>query len=102
VPADPDERRLRSSAGRATLIDGRADDVAFLDAAGVGLTELIDAVDETLATRPTLSVLTVYSDDPACRPALDELCRRHEVAVVATIPHDGRGTTFTLRCRPSA
>jgi hypothetical protein len=103
VPAAPDNDRPRPggrphpSAGRATLIADLADDVAFLDAPGVAVGDLIDAIDEALATRPALSVLTVYSDDPTCRPAIDDLCRRHEVALVATIAHEGRGTTFTLR-----
>ena len=71
--------------------------MAFLDAPGVAAGDLIDAIDEALATRPALSVLTVYNDDPTCRPAIHDLCRRHQVALVSTISHDSRGTTFTLR-----
>jgi hypothetical protein len=96
VPAGPDDERP-ASAPRATLIAGLAADVAFLDASGVAAGELIAAVDEALVGRPALSVLTVYSDDPTCRRAIDDLCRCHEVMLVATIPHGGGGTTFTLR-----
>jgi hypothetical protein len=97
VPAAPDGDRPHPSTGRATLIAGLTDDVAFLDASGVAASEVITAIDEALATRRTLSVLTVYNDDPSCGPAIDDLCRRHEVALVATIPHEDRGVTFTLR-----
>lgn len=96
MPAAPDDDRPHPSSGTATLVAGLADDVAFLDAPGVAVGDLIEAVDEALTARPALSVLTVYSDDPACGAAIDDLCGRHDVAVVATIPHEA-GTTFTLR-----
>ena len=97
MPPDPDDDRRHLPVSRATLIAGLADGVAFLDAPGVAVSELIDAIDHALASRPAGSVLTVYSDDPTCRPAIDQLCRRHDLALLATISHDGRGTTFTLR-----
>jgi len=97
LPADPDDDRRHLPASRATLIAGVADGVAFLDAPGVAVSELIDAIDHALATTPAGSVLTVYSDEPTCRPAIDHFCRRHDLALLATISHDGPGTTFTLR-----
>ena len=80
-----------------TVIGDASNAVGFVDAPGLeadALTSAIRAAAEVLAAG---SVLTVFNDHPSGPRAIEELCGRGELTLVATIDHPTGGTTFTLR-----
>ena len=83
---------------RPTLVRARGDAVAFLDAPGLGAPELLDAVDEVLASMSCGAILTVFTDDPTARCVAADWAAERRVELLAVIPHSDRdGTTLTFR-----
>jgi TusA-related sulfurtransferase len=83
---------------RPTLLGGGGDAVAFLDAPGLGVTELFDAVDEVLASMPDGAILTVFTDEPTAPHIAAGWAADRRVELLAVIPHSDRdGTTLTFR-----
>jgi TusA-related sulfurtransferase len=79
------------------VIGDASNAVGFLDAPGLdpdALTTAINAAADALAAG---SVLTVYNDHPSGPRAIEALCERGELTLIATIGHPTGGTTFTLR-----
>ena len=82
-----------------TLIGDASNAVGFLDAPGLdpdALTTAIHAATDALAAS---AILTVFNDHPAGPRAIEELCERGELTLIATIDHPRGGTTFTLRAQ---
>ena len=83
---------------RPTLVRARGDAVAFLDAPGLGAPELLDAVDEVLASMSCGAILTVFTDDPTAPHTAPARCTSRPVELLAVLPHADRiGTTLTFR-----
>jgi TusA-related sulfurtransferase len=97
-PSCHDPARAPTTASRATLVGHSGDAVAFLDAPGIGAHELLDAVDDVLATMSDGAILTVFSDDPSASQMAAEWSADRRVELIAVIPHvDRPGTTLTFR-----
>jgi TusA-related sulfurtransferase len=79
------------------FLAGPRNGVGFLDAADATAAVLAGATDDAWTSLPPGSVLTVYSELPDADRVIAELCRERGMELVATIVHEGRGTTLTIR-----
>ena len=83
---------------RPTLVGERGDAVAFLDAPGLGATDLLETVDRVLEGMSAGAILTVFTDDPTAPHVAADWSADRGVELLAVIPHGDRtGTTLTLR-----
>ena len=100
APSQPSEQPpIRSAtASPATLVGDSGDTVAFLDAPGLGVKDLLDAVDGVLVTMSDGAILTVFTDDPTALHMVEDWVSDRAVELLAVIPHGDRtGTTLTFR-----
>ena len=97
VPAGPDTPATPGSPAKsAGLVADATREVGFLDAPTLDAEELAEAIGAALGTLAVQAVLTVYSSRvPA--PVFALLCGDRGLDLLATIEHEGGGTTFTLR-----
>jgi TusA-related sulfurtransferase len=87
-----------ATASPPTLVGGRNEAVAFLDAPGLSAQKLLDTVAGVLASMSDGAILTVFTDDSTAPHTAPVWCTSRHVELLAIIPHGDRtGTTLTFR-----
>lgn len=99
MPGDRDAPGAHREPPSSTLISDAARAVGFLDAPALDADELVAAVGEAFGELAVRAVLTVYSGCVTSE-AFALLCGQRGLDLIATIDHEHRGTTFTLRRDP--